>query len=184
MLGPTHSWTQHSVGPWQYLGCSDDTYYLYIVVIRMAYSTCREKYYLFLCYFLQPKGVMWTTRKQDFQDSRKVYRNWNHSFLLNCQISHRRRLCSRDLALRDFELQGLRLWRGVKSLLSWQTSERRFIKKGLVLNKISTFFVFLSKIPLLYCPLIVYFTCHFITESSFFPYNSLVWNWLSVKYPA
>ena len=52
--------------------------------------------------------------------------------------------------------------------------ERRLLKKGLVLNKISTFFVFLSKIPLLYCPLIVYFTCPFITKSSFFPYNCLV----------
>ena len=102
MLGPTHSWTPHSVGPWQYLGCSGDTYYLYIVVIRMTYCTCREKYYLFLCYFLQPKGVMWTTRKQDFQDSRKVHCNWNHSFLLNCQISHRRWLCSRDLAFTGF----------------------------------------------------------------------------------
>ena len=130
MLGPTHSWTPHSVGPWQYLGCSDDTYYLYIVVIRMAYCTCREKYYLFLCYFLQPKSVMWTTRKQDFQDSRKVHCNWNHLFLLTCQV-----------------------------------------KKGLVLNKISTFFVFLSKIPLLCCPLIVYFAHHFIRKSSFFPYN-------------
>ena len=38
-------------------------------------------------YFLQPKKVLWTTRKQrDSQDSRKVHCNWNLSFLLAWRV--------------------------------------------------------------------------------------------------